>query len=99
MLCWPPARHPQVHDGVFLCAPLIFLLVFIHSAHQCQHFFFFFFCPEGVVPESEVQREAHEAAEHSERPETRVLPRPEADESAGGEAGGGGARPLLLLWR
>lgn len=52
-----------------------------------------------MVPESEVQREAHEAAEHSERPETRVLPRPEADESAGGEAGGGGARPLLLLWR
>lgn len=29
-----------MHDGVFLCAPL---LVFIHSAHQCQHFFFFFF--------------------------------------------------------
>ena len=94
-----------MHDGVFLCAPLIFLLVFIHFADQCQNvplsnlFIYLFFCPEGLVPESEVQREAHEAAEHPERPETRVLPRPEADESAGGEAGGGGARPLLLLWR
>lgn len=39
-----PARHPQVHDGVFLCAPPpISLLVFIHSAHQCQHFLFFIY--------------------------------------------------------
>ncbi len=56
-------------------------------------------CPKGLVPKSEVQREAHEAAEHSERPETRVFPRPEEDESAGRETGGGGARALLLLWR
>lgn len=75
------------------CSCLSILLI------NANIYFFYFFCPEGVVPESEVQREAHEAAEHSERPETRVLPRPEADESAGGEAGGGGARPLLLLWR
>lgn len=56
-------------------------------------------CPQGLVPKPEVQRETHEAAEHPERPETRVLPRPEEDESAGREAGSRRAGTLLLLWR
>lgn len=54
---------------------------------------------KGLVPKPEVQRETHEAAELSGRPETCVLPRPEEDEGAGREAGGRGAGTLLLLWR
>lgn len=56
----------------------------------------------GLVPEPSFQREAHEAAERAGRPETRLLPEPQADEDAGGQARTRRAdpqRPLLLLRR
>lgn len=56
----------------------------------------------GLVPEPSFQREAHEAAERTGRPETRVFPEPEADEDAGGPARARRAHPkwpILLLWR
>lgn len=84
-----------------LCFPAPVLRA-VHLVKIALSLFFFFFlslCPKGLVPKPEVQRETHEAAEHSERPETRVLPRPEEDESAGRETGAGRAWTLLLLWR
>lgn len=53
----------------------------------------------GLVPEPAVQREAHEAAEHAGLPQTRVLPRPEEDESAGRATGTRRTGTFLLLWR
>lgn len=91
-----PARHEQVQRDVFSrgmsCSAFLLVsfppLILLNSL-----------CPKGLVPKPEVQRETHEAAEHSGRPEARVFPRPEEDESAGREAGGRRAWALLLLWR
>lgn len=70
---------------------------FSHCSPSITRYLFIYF--EGLVPKSEVQREAHEAAEHPGRPETRVLPRPEEDEGAGRQTRAGRAGTLLLLWR
>lgn len=83
---------------LFPCGYLCSAVLLVSSTLLINNIFLFV-CPKGLVPESEVQRETHEAAELSGRPETRVLPRPEEDEGAGGETGSRGAWTLLLLWR
>lgn len=97
-----PARQTQV-QGEFSSSGMSFLLSCLcHSRCSSNNFniiIYLFLSDIGLVPKSEVQRETHEAAELSGRPETRVLPRPEEDEGAGRETGGRGAGTLLLLWR
>lgn len=56
----------------------------------------------GLVPESTVEREAHEAVERSGRSQTRIFPQPAADAYTCRPTGARGAnfqRTLLLLWR